>query len=94
MFLSLRELDDYDSALMIADDAGDDGELLVALADALAASEDARAVHPYETAIDRAQDRSTVSQRCAKLFKFALEQQLDEHIPICFGTYVRGGVIF
>ena len=80
MFLSLRELDDYDSALMLADDAGDDGELLVALADALAGVQDARAVHPYETAIDRAQERSTVSQRCAKLFEFALEQQLDEHI--------------
>ena len=35
---------------MLADDAGDDGELLVALADALAGVQDARAVHPYETA--------------------------------------------
>ena len=41
---------------MLADDAGDDGELLVALADALAAFKIRVPCSIYETAIDRAQE--------------------------------------
>ena len=80
MFLHLRSLDDYESALLIADEWEDEGELLEVLADELASGGDTRAVVPFETAIDRATERDDVSRRCSKLFGFSLEHQLEEHI--------------
>ena len=80
MFLHLAHLDDYDTALLIADESDDNGTLLELLGDDLISRDDLRAVTPFETAIGRAEERLDASRRCEKLFYFALSKQLDEHI--------------
>ena len=94
MLLTFEALDDFDSALIIADEADDDGELLECLGTKLIEQSDERAVVPFATAIDRARDRSSTSHRCSRLFHFALERQLDEYIQFALVHTYEPGAFF